>query len=127
MTYAPYRKATLLIPFNDAPHLFVVMNDPDADGLCLLIMLTSIKAGKSSDKTCSLDAGCHPFVQHPTFALYRLADHSPAVHISNMVEKKYYVPKDDVSQALYDQIRDGMYASDETKSRIINYGQRLGI
>jgi hypothetical protein len=121
--YRPHKKAALLIPFNEAPHLFVVLNDPDSESQCLLVMATSIKKGRKFDAACELAAGCHSFIKHPTFMLYRMAACSAAAHIGKMVDSKYYQQKSDVSQALYDQIRAGLYDSDETPQRIIAYAR----
>ncbi len=101
------------------------MNDPDADGQCLLIMATSIKKGRRHDESCCLSLGCHPFIRRPTYMLYRLAMRSPATHIGKMVDKALYSHKSDVSQLVYDQIRNGLYASDETPLAIVKYARKV--
>lgn len=103
------------------------MNDPDPQGQCLLVMATSIKKGRNCDPGCKLAAGCHSFISRPTYILYRLAACSPAAHIGNMVDKKYYTQKSDVSQDVYDLIRKGLYASDETRQVILGYARSVGI
>jgi hypothetical protein len=44
-----------------------------------------------------------------------------------MVDKKYYMQKADVSQSVYKQIRDGLYASDDTPQGILTYAEDIGI
>jgi hypothetical protein len=127
VAYAPYRKAALLIPFNDVPHLFVVMNNPDKDGLCLLVMISSTKQGRSHDKACLLKAGDHEFIKHDSHIVYRLAYHSPSVHVSNMVQRKLYSEKTDVSDELFSRISEGLRTSDETTPAILRYAKEVGI
>ncbi len=127
MGYKPHKKAALLIPYNDVPHLFVVMNDPDANGDCLLVMATSVKKGRSCDRSCVLNKGCHSFVQHETYILYRMSELVSARHIGNMVDKKFYQQKSDVSQVVFDRIRTGLYSSDDTKQRIIDFASAVGV
>lgn len=127
MGYRPHKRAALLIPYNDVPHLFVVMNDPDQEGDCLLIMATSVKQGRKFDGACTLASGCHSFITHPTYMLYRMANCVSATHIGKMVDKKYYSQKADVTQALFKQIGDGLFDSDETPQRIISYAEAIDI
>jgi ABC-type microcin C transport system duplicated ATPase subunit YejF len=103
------------------------MNDPDDEGDCLLVMASSIKQGRKIDEACRLAAGCHSFIQHATYIVYRIANRVSAMHIGNMVDKKYYVQKEDVTQRVYTNIRDGLYASEETPRRIANYARAVGI
>jgi hypothetical protein len=125
--YIPYKGASLRIPYNEVPHMFVVMNDPDSDGMCLLTMVTSIKSNRSHDASCILQAGDHSFVRHPSYALFRMAQLSPARHMANMVAKNFYSAMADVTPALYQRIRSGLYASLETSGAILKYARRLGI
>lgn len=127
MAYVPYCRASLLIPFNDVPHLFVVMNDPCKDGLCLLVMLSSVKEGKAHDKSCVLNEADHEFIKHPTYVVYRLANTVNSNHITSMVAKKFYVEKADVTTEVFNQIVDGLYASDETRPFVISYAQSVGL
>ena len=125
--YIPYKGASLRIPFNEVHHMFVVMNDPDADGMCLLTMVTSIKSNRPHDGSCILKVGDHNFVRHPSYALFRLAQLSPARHIENMVAKNFYLAMADVTPALYHKFRSGLYASVETPGAMLKYARRVGI
>ncbi len=44
-----------------------------------------------------------------------------------MIEKGYYSEKGSVSEDVYDKIAAGVMASDETRTRIINYALDNGI
>jgi hypothetical protein len=75
--FAPVRRATLWIPGTgpdhdqDRAHLFIILTDPDADGMVLVVPICSATA--KSDSTCIVGAGDHPFLKHKSFtAYYRL-------------------------------------------------------
>jgi hypothetical protein len=127
MAYVPQAAACLLIPFNEIPHLFVVLNDPCKDGQCLLVMLSSIKEGKHHDKACVLGKGDHDFIQVPTYVVYRLANTASARHIGNMVDKKFYTDKGVMKGEVFDQIVAGIFSSDETRGFVINYARSVGL
>jgi hypothetical protein len=90
-------------------------------------MITSIKDGKHYDEACVLNAGEHPFIKHPSFLLYRMAETTRATHISNLVGKKYYIPKEDFPEDIFGRISAGIRASDDTPLRIIRYADQVGI
>ncbi|GAB9205978.1 hypothetical protein BDS110ZK18_22570 [Bradyrhizobium diazoefficiens] len=127
MAYVPYRQACLLRPFNEKPHLFAVLNDPCGEGLCLSVMVSSIKEGRNHDKACILDPGDHEFIKVPSYLVYRLAETDAVTHISAMVEKKYYITKDNVSDEVFKRIVAGLHASDEVRPRIVSYAKKNGI
>ena len=127
MPYAPYKGATILAPYNEVPHLFVVMNDPCPDGFCLLVMITSIKPNKHYDRACVLGPGDHPFLKHPSHVLYRMAEPVRASRIVKMVGLHYYTPKDDLDPTVFSRVADGVYASDDTPLRIIRYAKANGV
>ncbi|MCX7313732.1 MAG: hypothetical protein NTV56_18905 [Alphaproteobacteria bacterium] len=72
--FAPVRRATLWIPGTgpdhdtDRAHLFVILTDPDPDGMVLVVPICS--ATTKSDGTCIVGAGDHPFLKHKSFAAY---------------------------------------------------------
>lgn len=115
------------MPFNDVPHLFVVLSDPCSDGMCLLVMLTSIKPKRVYDPSCILTPGDHPFVAHGTYALFRMAEEARAQHIANMVAKRLYVVKEDASDAMLFALCEGLERSEETRPRILKYARKVGI
>jgi hypothetical protein len=127
MPYVPYRRACLLRPFNDVMHLFVVMNDPCPNSLCLCVMISSVKKNRNYDSACLLQKGDHDFITGQSYVVYRLAEQESSHHIANMVAKKYYVLKADMSEAVFAKIVAGLHASDETRPRIITYANNVGI
>lgn len=127
MNYIPYRKASLLIPFNDAPHLFAVMNDQCRNNMCLIIMITSLREGKYHDPACILDIGDHSFIKHRSYLLYRMAEVTRIDRISRLVSKNYYIPRDDFLEGTFKRISDGIRLSDDTPLRIFRYADANGI
>lgn len=128
MAYAPTKRASLLIPFNEAPHLFVVMNDPTPKGgECLLLMLTSIKPKRPCDPACLLAAADHEFVKHETYICYRLAQITVDAHIANMVAKNYYKPRSDFSGSVFERIRLGLWSSLEIRPRVLDFAKLAGL
>lgn len=121
MSYEPYRKAGILIPFNEVHHLFAVMNNKCSGNLCLTIMITSIKEGKYHDPACVLNVGDHPFIDRPSYLLYRMAETLNAGKISRLVGNNYYIPKDNFPNDTFARITAGIYSSDDTPQRIARY------
>jgi hypothetical protein len=127
MPYSPYEMAGLLMPYNDAPHLFAVMNDPCPDGQCLVLMVTTLKAGRYHDPACLLNVGDHPFIRHPSWIAYRIAETPRAAHVGNMVDKKLFIPRDDWTPAVFNRLAAGIYNSDDTRGGIIKYANANNI
>lgn len=126
MADPPYKGSAFLAPYNDELHLFVAMNDPDKGGQCLLLMVTTIRK-RRHDPACVIQAGEHEFIRHPSYVLYRTAETALARHITNMIDKKIYVPKADVSQELFEKLANGIFDSDEIRPRVIAYARSAGI
>ena len=121
MGFLPYEMAGLMMPYNDVPHLFAVMNDPCPDGSCLVLMVTTIKEKRYHDPTCILTAGDHPFLRHDSWIAYRLAEIPRAAHVGNMVDKKLFLHREDWDAPVFNRISSGIYNSDDTKLGIVKY------
>lgn len=117
----PYELASYLGPYGETPHLFAVMNDPCKDGLCMTIMMSTIKADRSYDTTCVLNPGDHSFIVKPTQVVYRLATTMRADHINNMMAKHIYVQREDWLPAVFNQIAAGIHASDNISQGMVRY------
>lgn len=127
MAYVPYKKGTLLIPSGpQGNHLFAILTDVNADGEHLLVSVTSIKENQKYDVTCTLTAGEHPFIKHPSFALYRLADVQKAEKLVRMVEGWVYRPHQDISDDLLARLSEGVVKSPFTPRRIITFLKQNG-
>ena len=127
MGYSPHEMAGLLIGYGDDHHLFAVMNDPCKDGLCLLLMVTTIRGHRRQDNTCVLNAGDHTFIKHPSYIAYRIANLSRGDHIGSMVDKHLYIKKDDWDPVVFNKIANGIYVSEDTTLGVIKYARKNGI
>ncbi|MES2343641.1 MAG: hypothetical protein V4597_18380 [Pseudomonadota bacterium] len=127
MASLPYRAGALLIPFNPKLHLFAILNDPCQDKQCLVVMVTTIYEGKKYDPSCVLKEGDHPFIERPSYLLYRMAETIRSAQIETRLGQKYYVAKPDFEEEVFTRIVNGLYASDETRLRIIRYAENNGV
>lgn len=125
--YVPYRSASFLGPVNEVHHLFAVMNNPCLEQRCLLVNITSIKDGKYHDRACELGVGDHPFIKHPSYVLYRLADTMRADRISKLVGLNWYLTREDWDAKVFQRIVDGIRISEDTVPRIVRYADINGI
>lgn len=127
MAYIPKQGDGIIIPYNDKGHLFCIMNDPCKDGLCLLVMLTSIKDGRYYDDACVLGFGDHDFLKHPTYALYRMAETALAAHIVKMVDSGYFRCHDRFKPEIFDRLKRGLFSSENTTRSVEKYANSVGI
>lgn len=127
--YRPYERASFLAPAHDVKHLYAVMNDPCNESLCLLVNLTSIKAGYRHDDACVLDVGDHPFIRHPSYMLYRRAETRSAGIISARIERGTFICREDWRPSVFSRIARGLHQSEETIGRIVTYAlrNRIGV
>jgi hypothetical protein len=105
---------------NEPAHLWVIVSDPDADGNCLIVSLTSFKG--CSDRTVVLNAGEHPFIKWPTCVAYAFSDLITEDQLANYVSlghaKMHVFPlKEEIVKLVFD----GFLASPFTKKRIKTY------
>lgn len=86
-----------------------------------------LKPGRYHDPACVLNVGDHPFIQHPSYMLYRLSETMRSDRIGKFVDLKYYLIRDDWDPAVFQRIIDGIRGSDDTPGRIIRYADLNGI
>lgn len=86
-------------------------------------MITTLYPQKSFDDACILNIGDHDFIKHQSYLLYRMADTIKANKITKYVDKNFYIPKADFSPKVFNRITDGLYNSDNTRNRIIEYAK----
>jgi len=72
-------------------HLHFVLSDPadfagHASQSCILVWATTIYGGNRHDKTCLLDAGCHPFIKHPSYVPFAMAEVRRAADLEKLVQ-----------------------------------------
>ena len=105
---------------NEPAHLWVIASDPDIEGYCLIVSLTSFKG--NSDRTVVLNAGEHPFIKWPTCVAYSLSELITAEQLINYVSlghaKMHLAP---LTEKVIELVFDGFLASQFTKRRIKTY------
>ncbi len=123
MPYVPSKNGTLLIPsgVDDTKHLFFIVTKKCAKGDHLLVNVTTIYDGVPHDDTCVVGAGEHPFIKHPSYINYRVAERMSAELIEKRVGQWYFKPDADASEELIKRILNGFENSDFTKKRILDY------
>ena len=124
--YVPLRGHTLLIPSGpqhdaDRNHLFFVITDVCADGMHLLVPISSIKDGIKYDASCVLKAGCHEFITVDSFVNYRMAQTTTADLITKCVKGWVYKKKAPAKQAVLMKVCRGLIASPFTPLRLVKY------
>lgn len=102
---------TYLIPSGPDLHLFVVVTDEDANGMHILINITSIDPAIAHDVTCEVNRGEHPFVTKPSYAAYEYAIERHKNFVDRQAKLKVYRPHKDASAALVDRICHGIKKS----------------
>lgn len=120
MTFAPCKRATLLIPSGpandpDRHHLFVLLTDPNAEGKVLLATFSSVKPGLFYDPTCLVQAGEHPFVTRPTWVNYAHCRIEEAAKLVNGINAGFFFAREIADQALLARICKGLFDSPHAK------------
>lgn len=122
MSYVPYKGGTLLVPSGPAGmHLFTILTNKCEHGFHLMVSVTSVKSGKTYDDACVYAGGEHPFITHPSYVLYRLAEQKRAESICNGVAKGYFIPREDMPPEELEKICAGITKSDFVSPWVIEY------
>jgi hypothetical protein len=122
MRYVPYKGGTLLVPSGPSGmHLFTILTNKCVNGFHLLVSITTIKEGKTHDTACEYAGGEHPFIVHPSYALYRLAEQKRADAIINGVAKGYFIPKEDMPPEPFEKICAGINISEFISPWAVKY------
>lgn len=101
------------LPRTGVPHLWIVLTDPDpVTGKVVAVMVVSEKS--TTDKTTTLDAGDHPFIQHPSNLDYGGAKSFDVARLENEIRTVNHALREDLSVQLFEKVRKGLYASSNT-------------
>src|SRR5258707_816716 len=114
MAFVPKRGACVLVPSGPKTgqkHLYVLITDACPDGRYLAVGIATTRQGVFHDPACEIADGEHSFVKVDSYVFYRGAIQLRESSIAHLVEKGYYTPRDDVSDALLLRICDGLKAS----------------
>lgn len=115
--FLPWPKATVLVvsgPNHDPnrKHLFVLLTHGlGEDERILMVSVSTFDSALPCDTSCVIEAGEHPFVRHRSWIRYDRPKYLPAAKILRAVESGVFIPRDPVSDALYERICDGLMRS----------------
>lgn len=120
-----FKRGTMLIPSGpshdpERKHLFIICTDPDANGQQLIVSITS-KTNAPYDKTCLLQKHEHDFLDRESYVFYRKAKIVEHSSLINGVDKKIFIPKDDMNSQTFLRIRNGVCKSPQTPRGIKKY------
>ena len=114
---------TLLIqsgPSNEN-HLFVITHGPSViphfhgygvnEKVLMVNASTAYSATQPHDPACTLAAGDHPFIRHPSFIYYRHARLYDLTHVVNMVNQGVWTPHTPFSAEMLERIIAGVHSS----------------
>lgn len=119
MDYEPKKQGTLLLPSGpNGMHLFIIINDKCQNNQHLLLSITTIREGVHHDATTVLEVGDHPFIRHPSF-IY------PEQRRTDLIKKnvlnQLFIPKEDLEDAVFSRVCDGIEQSDFSPPWAIRY------
>lgn len=89
-------------------HLFVVMTNICANGMHLLLSVSSIKPNMQYDRTCEFAGGEHQFITVPSFVFYRRPEQRAAVAIDQCIQSGYFVAHAALDAGHFHRICDGV-------------------
>lgn len=108
----------MLVPSGPAGmHLFmlivgpVVVQNYGQHEQMLMVSATTLRPELPHDNACVLNAGDHPFIQHPSYVTYRHARLDARAHIVEMVRSGVWVPHEPCSDDLAARVLYGMRVS----------------
>ncbi len=128
---AIFRKASLFIVTGPNPHLHVVLNDPiyypPKEGESVLIVCFCSYTSKLQDATCLIEVGDHDFIKWQTYVDYGRAEVKLSMPLELHVASGIHELGVEVSEDLYERIRQGFRQSRRTPRKILNFMDFAGI
>lgn len=103
-------------------HLHLVITDPDDQGQCVLVSVTTRRA--KSDTMVCLNAGDHPFLTHPSVITYAYSKVLSVSKITEMIANGDATPKEPADAKIVARAQSGMRETDraprEVKALFVN-------
>src|SRR6056297_2327314 len=88
-------------------HLKIVISDPDAEDMVLVVSVSSIPQRYRHDDSCELFVGDHPWIKHPSFIAY---NHCAELDRTKILSEHFsgeIILKEDISEELLLRIQEG--------------------
>jgi hypothetical protein len=115
------RKGTFFWLTGPVDHLHIIINDPvfcPEAGHELVVAVNITSMTERHDPACVLEAGCHPFITHPSYVFYRDASAFSATKLAAGVAAGEVRTHEAVDEALYEKVLEGFKVSRFVKPRI---------
>jgi hypothetical protein len=103
----------------ETAHLWVICTDPDTDGQCLIVSLTTLKGSK--DQTVILNGTDHQFLKHATSVAYAQSDLISIELLQELISSGRARMQSPMTPSITALIVDGFPASQFTKKRIVSF------
>lgn len=101
-------------------HLFVVCTDPCANGLQIIVPITSY-TNDLCDQTCLLAPHEHRFLKHKSYIFYRKSRIEPATSLITGILTGAFRRDEDLNTQTFLRVRNGICRSPQTPRRIKAY------
>ncbi len=111
-TYLLYDEEDASVP----PHLHIQITDPDANGLIILVSVTTERP--KSDTMVRIAAGEHPFVTRPSVITYAYSKLITCAKLQTLIDAEEAVPKKPASDALVKRAQAGMKETDRAPEEV---------
>lgn len=105
----------LILP-NKIPHLWIVISDPTPSNKVVIVNLTT--KDLSSDNTCIIQHGDHPFIRHESVVAYHYARLICVDKLTEWKIKHYIKSWPSVKQLLLRKIQQGAVDSEYTPQKV---------
>lgn len=118
------QRNTLLLSFpaGTPAHLHIVLTDPQDDPpVVVLVNLTTCKSKRYEDHTVILSAGDHSFLKHDSYVPYDYARRARADVLEKMLKDGTATIREDIGDAVFERVKEGLLNSDRTPIDIQNY------
>jgi hypothetical protein len=102
-------------------HVKIVISDPDAEDMVLVVSVSSISLAYQHDTSCELSSSDHPWLKHPSFVAYI---HSTELNRIKILQERFrgeIILKEDVSDELLKKIQQGARRTKFLKPKFKKY------
>lgn len=101
------------------PHLWVVVTAPNEKGELVIVSITTLR--HDGDQTVILQRGDHPFIRHQSTVFFGDAMIVEVERLHQWIEAGIAQPQPTCTAELAKLIQDGIFASDYTPNKIIDF------
>jgi hypothetical protein len=102
----------------DNPHLWIVVDGPDAEGKVIIVNVTSLKG--RDDRTTPCRSGDHAFIHTDSVIAYKYATHTEVKAIEAGLKDGTFLSRDNCSKEFLKKVADGVLRSDSTPLGVAN-------